>query len=174
MSNAQRELISFLIDAGADPNALDKSGVAPLHRAVRDRCSAGVQRAYRQGCRPATDEQEWLDPASPGCPEYGQEPLWVGCGQGGATSNHRVATRTRCQVQRFRRQGQDRCGGRLQRLDPSTARPPLINQNGCPQVLGECQCNVSGPCPPRRRPRSRRGCRRTGRRRRRRHRRPRR
>jgi hypothetical protein len=35
-SNAQRELISYLIDAGADPDALDKSGVAPLHRAVRN------------------------------------------------------------------------------------------------------------------------------------------
>jgi hypothetical protein len=41
-STAQRDLISFLIDAGADPDAVDKSGVAPLHRAVRDRCSGGV------------------------------------------------------------------------------------------------------------------------------------
>jgi ankyrin repeat protein len=29
--------------AGADPNALDHSGVTPLHRAVRTRCAAAVQ-----------------------------------------------------------------------------------------------------------------------------------
>ena len=52
MSNAQRELISFLIDAGADPNALDKSGVAPLHRAVRDRCSGGVSAFIDNGANP--------------------------------------------------------------------------------------------------------------------------
>ena len=51
-SNAQRDLISFLIDAGADPNALDKSGVAPLHRAVRDRCSGGVSALIDKGANP--------------------------------------------------------------------------------------------------------------------------
>jgi ankyrin repeat protein len=39
---AQAEMIVFLIKAGADPNALDKSGVAPLHRAVRQRCPSAV------------------------------------------------------------------------------------------------------------------------------------
>ncbi len=51
-ANAQRELISFLIDVGADPNALDKSGVAPLHRAVRDRCSGGVSALIDKGANP--------------------------------------------------------------------------------------------------------------------------
>ena len=51
-SNAQRELISHLIDAGADPDALDKSGVAPLHRAVRDRCSGGVSALIDNGANP--------------------------------------------------------------------------------------------------------------------------
>jgi ankyrin repeat protein len=51
-SKAQRELISFLIDAGADPNSLDKSGVAPLHRAVRDRCSGGVSALIDKGADP--------------------------------------------------------------------------------------------------------------------------
>ena len=51
-ANAQRELISFLVDAGADPNALDKSGVAPLHRAVRDRCSGGVSALVEKGADP--------------------------------------------------------------------------------------------------------------------------
>jgi ankyrin repeat protein len=48
----QRELISYLIDTGADPDALDKSGVAPLHRAVRDRCSGGVSALIEKGANP--------------------------------------------------------------------------------------------------------------------------
>jgi ankyrin repeat protein len=32
-----------LLEAGADPNARDKSGVAPLHRAARTRCSGAVR-----------------------------------------------------------------------------------------------------------------------------------
>jgi Ankyrin repeats (3 copies) len=35
--------VAALIAAGADPNALDKSGVAPLHRAARTRCAAAVK-----------------------------------------------------------------------------------------------------------------------------------
>ena len=40
---AQAAVIAALIAAGADPNAADKSGVAPLHRAVRSRCGAAVR-----------------------------------------------------------------------------------------------------------------------------------
>ena len=39
---AQAATIALLIAAGADPNAADKSGVTPLHRAVRTRCAAAV------------------------------------------------------------------------------------------------------------------------------------
>jgi ankyrin repeat protein len=51
-SNAQRDLISYLIDAGAEPNALDKSGVAPLHRAVRARSSSAVSTLIDSGADP--------------------------------------------------------------------------------------------------------------------------
>jgi hypothetical protein len=51
-SNAQRETISYLIAAGADPNAIDKSGVAPLHRAVRTRSSAAVSALIDRGADP--------------------------------------------------------------------------------------------------------------------------
>ena len=40
---AQAETIEYLLSAGADPNVLDDSGVAPLHRAVRTRSLAAVQ-----------------------------------------------------------------------------------------------------------------------------------
>lgn len=46
---AQAEMIALLIQAKADPNALDKSGVAPLHRAVRGRCLAAVESLLRNG-----------------------------------------------------------------------------------------------------------------------------
>jgi Ankyrin repeats (many copies) len=51
-SSAQREVISYLIDAGADPDALDKSGVAPLHRAVRTRSSGAVSALIDRGADP--------------------------------------------------------------------------------------------------------------------------
>lgn len=38
--------------AGADPNAIDKSGVAPLHRAVRNRCAAAVRALIDGGADP--------------------------------------------------------------------------------------------------------------------------
>jgi ankyrin repeat protein len=41
--HAQAATIACLIEAGADPNAIDKSGVTPLHRAVRTRCGAAVK-----------------------------------------------------------------------------------------------------------------------------------
>ena len=49
---AQRELISSLVDAGADPDASDKSGVAPLHRAVRTRSSGAVIALIEKGADP--------------------------------------------------------------------------------------------------------------------------
>jgi len=51
-SSAQREVISYLIDAGADPDALDNSGVAPLHRAVRTRSSGAVSVLIDRGANP--------------------------------------------------------------------------------------------------------------------------
>ena len=40
---AQKDTIEYLLAVGADPNALDKSGVSPLHRAVRTRASEAVR-----------------------------------------------------------------------------------------------------------------------------------
>jgi hypothetical protein len=47
--NAQAAMVALLIGAGADPNALDKSGVAPLHRAVRQRCTGAVKALLQSG-----------------------------------------------------------------------------------------------------------------------------
>jgi ankyrin repeat protein len=41
-SQAQAAMIVFLIKSGANANRLDNSGVAPLHRAVRQRCPRAV------------------------------------------------------------------------------------------------------------------------------------
>jgi hypothetical protein len=49
---AQAVTIDRLIRAGANPNAIDKSGVPPLHRAVRTRCSAAVQALLAGGAEP--------------------------------------------------------------------------------------------------------------------------
>jgi hypothetical protein len=48
----QREVIGLLITAGADPNATAADGVTPLHRAVRNRCSAAVAALLRGGAYP--------------------------------------------------------------------------------------------------------------------------
>jgi Ankyrin repeats (many copies) len=49
---AQAATIDCLIRAGADPNATDKSGVTPLHRAVRTRCAAAVEALLAGGAAP--------------------------------------------------------------------------------------------------------------------------
>lgn len=40
---AQAAVVECLIQAGADPNGLNKDGVTPLHRAVRTRCASAVR-----------------------------------------------------------------------------------------------------------------------------------
>ena len=49
---AQAATIAYLIRAGADPNVTDKSGVTPLHRAVRTRCAAAVEALLAAGAAP--------------------------------------------------------------------------------------------------------------------------
>jgi hypothetical protein len=51
--SAQAATILALIEAGADPNAVDKFGVAPLHRAVRTRCATAVRILLERGADPA-------------------------------------------------------------------------------------------------------------------------
>jgi len=48
----QRAVILYLIEAGADPNAAAAGGVTPLHRAVRNRCSAAVEALLGSGADP--------------------------------------------------------------------------------------------------------------------------
>lgn len=50
--DAQAATVICLIAAGADPNVTDKSGVAPLHRAVRTRCSGAVAALLDGGADP--------------------------------------------------------------------------------------------------------------------------
>jgi ankyrin repeat protein len=48
----QRDVILYLVEAGADPNAAAAGGVTPLHRAVRNRCSAAVETLLGVGADP--------------------------------------------------------------------------------------------------------------------------
>jgi ankyrin repeat protein len=48
----QCAVIDYLCEAGADPNAAAVGGVTPLHRAVRNRCSAAVEALLRNGADP--------------------------------------------------------------------------------------------------------------------------
>jgi len=49
---AQADVIEYLISIGVDPNAVDGSGVAPLHRAVRTRSLAAVRALLNGGAIP--------------------------------------------------------------------------------------------------------------------------
>jgi hypothetical protein len=49
---AQADVIEYLTSIGADPNALDNSGVAPLHRAVRTRSLPAVRALVNGGANP--------------------------------------------------------------------------------------------------------------------------
>jgi ankyrin repeat protein len=59
---AQAGAVTGLIEAGADPNATDASGVAPLHRAVRTRCAAAVAALLAGGADPERPNQNGSTP----------------------------------------------------------------------------------------------------------------
>lgn len=74
----QRAVIEYLIDAGADPNAVALGGITPLHRAVRNRCSAAVETLLRAGADPRATNKRGSTP--------GDLTRWT-TGRGGAGSS---------------------------------------------------------------------------------------
>jgi hypothetical protein len=59
---AQAATIAYLIEAGADPNAVDQSGVMPLHRAVRTRCAEAVRALLEGGADPLGQNKSGATP----------------------------------------------------------------------------------------------------------------
>ncbi len=59
---AQVEIIAYLLSVGADPDALDKSGVGPLHRAVRTRSLPAVRALLDGGANPRAPNQAGATP----------------------------------------------------------------------------------------------------------------
>lgn len=60
---AQAATIGALIDAGADPDAVDMGGVTPLHRAVRNRCAVAVKALLDRGADPRRKNGNGSTPA---------------------------------------------------------------------------------------------------------------
>ena len=76
---AQAQTIEYLLSVGADPNAFDKSGVAPLHRAVRTRSLPAVRALLDGGAHPRAPNKA------------GSTPLHLAVqttGRGGSGSEH--------------------------------------------------------------------------------------
>jgi ankyrin repeat protein len=76
---AQVETIVYLLSVGADSNALDSSGVAPLHRAVRTRSLPAVRALLNGGANPRAPNKA------------GSTPLHLAVqttGRGGSGSEH--------------------------------------------------------------------------------------
>jgi hypothetical protein len=59
---AQAETVAVLLQAGADPDATDNSGVTALHRAVRTRCAAAVAALLDGGADPARPNRNGSTP----------------------------------------------------------------------------------------------------------------
>jgi Ankyrin repeats (many copies)/Ankyrin repeat len=59
---AQAATVAVLIAAGADPNAVDNSGVTALHRAVRTRCAAAVAALLEGGADPERPNRNGTTP----------------------------------------------------------------------------------------------------------------
>jgi hypothetical protein len=60
---AQVATIVGLIEVGADPNATDKSGVTPLHRAIRTRCADAVGALLDGGADPRRPNGKGTSPS---------------------------------------------------------------------------------------------------------------
>ena len=60
--SAQTATIILLIEAGADPNSLDQSGVSPLHKAIRTRCAEAVKTLLAHGADPTLKNKSGSTP----------------------------------------------------------------------------------------------------------------
>ena len=61
---AQYAVVKLLLEAGANPNAEDKSGVCPLHRAVRTRSTGAVRALLEHGAQASRANKSGSTPLS--------------------------------------------------------------------------------------------------------------
>src|SRR5262249_25659272 len=91
-SSAQGATVTRLIEAGANPNALDKGGVAPLHRAGRCPCAAALPAPDRRR-GPERGEQGGVGAARVGHADDGARWERVTRGSAGAGGDRPPAAR---------------------------------------------------------------------------------
>jgi ankyrin repeat protein len=60
--SAQATTIVCIIEAGADPNTVNKRDVSPLHQAVRTRCATAVRTLLERGADPARKNKSGSTP----------------------------------------------------------------------------------------------------------------
>ena len=118
---AQAPPSTCLIRAGADPNASDKSGVTPLHRAVRTRCAAAVEALLAGGAEPRGRNEKRLDAASSRRSEYRCQQQRDTARDRAATADHRAVARAGATPDDKDEQRQGRSRRGHGRLDPRAA-----------------------------------------------------
>lgn len=59
---AQMDVIAYLLSIGADPDPLDRNGVAPLHRAIRTRSASAVRALLEGGANPTAPNRSGTTP----------------------------------------------------------------------------------------------------------------
>ena len=106
--DAQAATIELLVEAGGDREAADKSGVAPLHVAVRSRCASAVQSLLVSGADPRRKNKSGSTPLHLAVQTTGRGGSGSAAAKEAAGRDRPSAHRSRCTSNRPERARQDR------------------------------------------------------------------